>query len=226
MKRKMIVVAILAAAVMGVSVGCQSALPFDLDELEQMQQELEQAAQKELEQKESSASSAGFPSFSTSSDSDSSTTFSSSSSSASNSSRDSSSSSTSHSTASNGTSSRSSSKKPSSSSAATSSSAPKGTYVLSGSNSRYITDSELNALSDDELLLARNEIYARRGRKFQDANLQAYFNQKSWYHGTIAPEDFSDKVFNQYERANLQAILEEEDARGLSPSRSTDSLLK
>ena len=44
-------------------------------------------------------------------------------------------------------------------------------------------------------MIARNEIYARHGRKFNDSELQAYFNSKSWYKGTVNPEDFSTSVF-------------------------------
>jgi hypothetical protein len=46
---------------------------------------------------------------------------------------------------------------------------------------------EFNAGAEDpevqrqSLRLARNEIYARRGYIFQDQDLQAYFNGRSWY---------------------------------------------
>lgn len=37
-------------------------------------------------------------------------------------------------------------------------------------------------------------------------NFQAYFNGKSWYKGTVNPEDFSTSVFNDYEIKNIQLI--------------------
>ena len=86
-------------------------------------------------------------------------------------------------------------------------------YVLAESNTRYYTADELKNLTGDELLIARNEIYARHGRKFNNAELQQYFNSKSWYSGTIAPENFDTSVLNSYERENGKAILAVEASR-------------
>ncbi len=86
-------------------------------------------------------------------------------------------------------------------------------YVFPGSNSRYLAKSELQGLSALQLMVARNEIYARRGRKFVDPNLQAYFNSKSWYSGTVEPDDFTVAVFNKYEKANIMLIKEYESSR-------------
>ena len=79
-------------------------------------------------------------------------------------------------------------------------------YVLPGSNSRYLTASDVKNLSSYQLMIARNEIYARHGRKFNDSQIQAYFNSKSWYKGTVNPEDFSTSVFNDYEIKNIELI--------------------
>lgn len=43
-------------------------------------------------------------------------------------------------------------------------------------------------------------------RKFNDSELQAYFNGKSWYKGTVNPEDFSTSVFMITEIRNIQLI--------------------
>lgn len=84
-------------------------------------------------------------------------------------------------------------------------------YIFADSDSRYLTISDLEKLSSKELRLARNEIYARNGRKFNDKELQNYFNGCSWYRGTIAPDDFDDeRMLNKYERANAYLILEYE----------------
>lgn len=77
-------------------------------------------------------------------------------------------------------------------------------YVLPGSSSQYLSASDVKNLSSYQLMIARNEIYARHGRKFNDSELQAYFNGKSWYKGTVNPEDFSTSVFNDYEIKNIQ----------------------
>ena len=80
-------------------------------------------------------------------------------------------------------------------------------YIIPDSDSYYLTSEEIRALSWQELCYARNEIYARHGRLFQSAELSAYFATKSWYYGYIRPADFSDSVFNDYERKNIDALL-------------------
>ena len=78
---------------------------------------------------------------------------------------------------------------------------------LPDSSTRYLTGTDIAGLTSEELRLARNEIYARHGRKFKDEALQAYFNSKSWYAGTIEPERFSDDaLLNDVERKNLELI--------------------
>lgn len=73
-----------------------------------------------------------------------------------------------------------------------------------------IDASDLNGKTPAECKIARNEIYARHGRMFQDEQLQGYFDTCSWYRGTTAPENFSDTVLNEIEKANLQTIAEYE----------------
>lgn len=87
-------------------------------------------------------------------------------------------------------------------------------YLLPESDSRYLTADDLLGFSADQCRLARNEIYARHGRRFHDDVLQRYFDAHSWYQGSIEPEDFSDSVFNEYERFNTQFIWEYEAACG------------
>lgn len=52
-------------------------------------------------------------------------------------------------------------------------------------------------------MYARNEIYARHGYIFNDAEIRAYFEKKPWYTGTVKSEDFSSSVFNDYEYKNV-----------------------
>ena len=89
-----------------------------------------------------------------------------------------------------------------------------GDYIIADSNSRYISASELEGLSKEELSYARNEIYARHGRKFKDEGIQKYFDSKEWYEGTIAPEDFSESMLNDYEIKNAETILSYEKEKG------------
>lgn len=81
-----------------------------------------------------------------------------------------------------------------------------GDYILEGSDSRYITEKEVENLSEAERRLAKNEIYARHGRMFDSADLQDYFESKSWYKGTVKPSDFDESVLNKYEKANIDLI--------------------
>ncbi len=85
-------------------------------------------------------------------------------------------------------------------------------YILPDSDSVYLSRSDLEGLTQEECRLARNELYARHGRKFDDEGLQDYFNAKDWYTGTIDPADFSDSVLNDFEMANrdLLVLYEEE----------------
>ena len=88
-----------------------------------------------------------------------------------------------------------------------------GDYILANSSTHEYTKAELNGLSDYELFLARNEIYARHGREFQSDDLQSYFESKGWYKGTIDPSAFDESVLNDTELANAALIRELEQAR-------------
>ena len=79
-------------------------------------------------------------------------------------------------------------------------------YILEGSDSRYVTESEVENLSEADLRLAKNEIYARHGRIFDSADLKKYFESKSWYKGTIKADDFDEGVLNKYEKSNIDLI--------------------
>ena len=54
-------------------------------------------------------------------------------------------------------------------------------YILPNSSAELISEQDLEGLSDWELYIARNEIYARHGRGFKNKDLQEYFGSKSWY---------------------------------------------
>lgn len=87
-------------------------------------------------------------------------------------------------------------------------------YILVGSNSRYILKSELQEFTAEQCRLARNEIYARHGRRFEDESLRDYFNSKSWYTPTIDPNEFEESLLNPYEIANRDLIVEYEEECG------------
>lgn len=87
-------------------------------------------------------------------------------------------------------------------------------YVLKDSSSRYLTKDDLQGLSADDCRIARNEIYARHGRKFDDEGLQSHFNSCSWYRGTIEPGDFQETMLSDIEVANKNLIVEYEKEMG------------
>lgn len=98
--------------------------------------------------------------------------------------------------------------------------APRGAssdYVIPDSDCTSYTADDIKAmnLSVDELWYARNEIYARHGRKFQNETLQAYFNSKPWYTPEYSPDEFDDSVqLSSVERANAAAIKSVEQSMG------------
>ena len=81
-----------------------------------------------------------------------------------------------------------------------------GSYIIEGSDSRMLTQEEVNVLDANLRQMAINEIYARHGRKFKDQTIQEYFNAKAWYTPSVEPEAFNENVFNQYEKNNISLL--------------------
>ena len=79
-------------------------------------------------------------------------------------------------------------------------------YVLPDSAKRKVKKSDLKGLSIEELRIARNEIYARHGRMFDDKKLQKYFDSQSWYEGTVPASEFSEDVLSSVEKKNVAFI--------------------
>lgn len=80
-------------------------------------------------------------------------------------------------------------------------------YILPDSNTRYLSDSEAAALGAEKIQLAINEIYARHGRVFINADNSAYFSSKSWYQPVQGKTDAQiEAEFNEYEKANLDLM--------------------
>ena len=87
-------------------------------------------------------------------------------------------------------------------------------YILPNSDKEPLTKADLEGLSAEECKIARNEIYARHGRKFKDEELQAYFNSCDWYEGRIDPDDFQESELSDLEIANKDVIVEYEEEKG------------
>ncbi|MDO4842660.1 MAG: YARHG domain-containing protein, partial [Phoenicibacter congonensis] len=71
-------------------------------------------------------------------------------------------------------------------------------------------------LTEDELCIAQNEIWARHGRKFKNNWLQEYFDGQSWYHGTVDPDDFTKQKigWSDVEEANAKLISDTLSSKG------------
>lgn len=87
-------------------------------------------------------------------------------------------------------------------------------YIFCTSSCQYLTESDLMGLDAFTCKIARNEIYARYSRLFTDQELQAYFNGKNWYYGLVEPDAFDDSILNEFERANLDLIIQYETNKG------------
>lgn len=87
-------------------------------------------------------------------------------------------------------------------------------YILPNSDKELLTEDDLKGLSAEECARARNEIYARHGRKFKDKELQEYFESKDWYEGTIEPDDFKESTLSEVEKENAKIISDYEKEQG------------
>lgn len=100
------------------------------------------------------------------------------------------------------------------SSNSSSSNSSNGDFIFPNSDSSYLSNAQVSALSDNDLQLAINEIYARRGRIFKDNTLNSYFTSKPWYEGKYTADEFEKNVnFNYYEQKNLQLLINERRSR-------------
>ena len=78
--------------------------------------------------------------------------------------------------------------------------------VFPDSSSRYLTSTEVKALSSTNRSLARNEIYARHGYHFKSGDLWSHFYGTGHYTDWGKSEDAAHSEFNAYEKANVKLI--------------------
>ncbi len=83
----------------------------------------------------------------------------------------------------------------------------------------YLTKSDISNLTKKGLCYARNEIYARYGRKFKASELQEYFDNTTWYRAKYEPCEANDKVIikkmNKYEKYNVDLLISIEKKSGI-----------
>ena len=81
---------------------------------------------------------------------------------------------------------------------------------LFATNKQYYTKENFENEPKLVIHLAKNEIYARYGRMFNNQDLQEYFDGLDWYIPTTSPDDFDDSVFSKVEKYNVRLLAKYE----------------
>ncbi len=85
-------------------------------------------------------------------------------------------------------------------------------YIFPDSSTRYLSEEEVRSKDASQLLIGRNEIFARYGYIFEMEELKTHFGGTSWYKGTVPGNQFDgDAVFNDFEKKNIELIKRVED---------------
>ena len=92
--------------------------------------------------------------------------------------------------------------------------------VFEDSSERLLEWSDIYILSNEDIRIAKNEIYARHGRRFASTDLQSYFDQMAWYNGTVQPQNFDSGCLNAVEVANISFLDSEQQAGTGSDNKS------
>lgn len=89
-------------------------------------------------------------------------------------------------------------------------------YYLLPTNTQYITAYDLSSFTREEVVLIRNELYARHGCIFRDNDIQSYFDRQVWYYPVAGywATSFNAADFNIYESKNLNTIIQYEKDMG------------
>lgn len=83
-------------------------------------------------------------------------------------------------------------------------------YILPESSTRKLSVEEIEALNDWQVILARNEIFARQGFVFGIPQLRDYFESKYWY----SPNQYyNGEIANSIEEYNIQLLKKIEEER-------------
>lgn len=89
-------------------------------------------------------------------------------------------------------------------------------FIFPDSDKRMLLKSELEGKNEWECKIGRNEIFARRGKIFDDPELQEYFENCSWYEGKNSQYEYSEYI-SEIEAYNVQLIREYENEHGYNP---------
>lgn len=78
-----------------------------------------------------------------------------------------------------------------------------GAFIIPNSHQRRLTEGDLAGMSNWTLTLARNEIYARHGRPFDNSHIRGHFTSQGWYSPNSA---FRESWMSATERRNATFI--------------------
>jgi flagellar biosynthesis component FlhA len=85
-------------------------------------------------------------------------------------------------------------------------------YIFPNSDKELLTRDDVAGMSQEQLRLARNEIFARYGTIFGVQDLADYFGSKSWYVPKITFDEFESTIeMNAIEEKNLAFIIQIEE---------------
>lgn len=79
-------------------------------------------------------------------------------------------------------------------------------FLLPYSDQEPVQEADLTDMSESDLILAKYEILARHGRRFDTPALAEHFEAQPWYRGTVNSTDFNEGVLSEVERANFALI--------------------
>lgn len=88
-------------------------------------------------------------------------------------------------------------------------------YIISDSDSRLLTEDDVEDLTVWEVNYAKNEIYARHGYIFESAELQEYFEDRSWYEPKYEKAEFDRmELLSDVEKKNAAYLSSVEKSMG------------
>lgn len=86
-----------------------------------------------------------------------------------------------------------------------------GEYILPESGTKALTKSDISGMTKERLALARNEIYARHGRRFTTKEYREYFEGRAWYKENPNYNYSDDSAnLNEIEKKNVDLLLKAE----------------
>ena len=89
-------------------------------------------------------------------------------------------------------------------------------YYYPELSERVWSEEDINGFNKTDLSIARNELFAKYGRVFEDPFLKNVFGVKSWYEPRYTAEEFGNlwqELLTDIEKENLRTILAYEEVR-------------